>query len=137
MDKEKTENGVAVYVLAGVLFCALLLCGFWFMGEVEEEAERVVAKSYENAPKVGEFCEITGRKWLFLSEEDALEVVRAGEDVVPVLKAQRADGRAWAVKAGARYKALKINKKNMSVKLKGPGGQIGWTMLDQCTRVDG
>lgn len=136
MDKEKTENGVAVYVLAGVLFCALVLCGFWFMRETEEEAERVVAKRYENAPKVGEFCEISGMKWLFLTEEDLREVVWAG-DVVPVLKAQRAEGRAWNVKPGARYKVLRINKKNMSVKLKGPGGQIGWTKLDQCTRVDG
>ncbi len=137
MDKEKEENSVAVYVLAGVLFCALVLCGFWFMREVDAESERVRAQRYENAPKVGEFCEISGMKWLFLSEDDALEVVWAGEDVVSVLKAQRADGRAWPVKAGARYKALKINKKIMSVKLKGPGGQIGWTMLDQCTRVDG
>lgn len=137
MDKEKTENGVAVYVLAGVLFCALLLCGFWFMGEVEEEAERVVAKSYVNAPKVGEFCEISGRKWLFLTEADALEVVWDYDDVVPVLKAQRAEGRAWPVKAGVRYKVLKINKKNMSVLLKGPDGKTGWTMRRMCTRVDG
>lgn len=135
MDKENAENSVAVYVLAGVLFCALVLCGFWFMREVDAEAERVVAERYKNAPKVGEFCEISGRKWLFLTEADALEVVWAGEDVVPVLKAQRADGRAWTVKSGARYKVLKINKKNMSVLLKAPGCKMGWTMLDQCTRV--
>lgn len=137
MDKEKEENSVAVYVLAGVLFCALVLCGLWVMREAEEEAERVMAEHYKNAPKVGEFCEISGRKWLFLTEADALEVEWAGEDVVPVLKAQRADGRAWGVKAGSRYKVLKINKKNMSVLLKAPGCKMGWTMLDQCTRVDG
>lgn len=137
MDKEKVENGVAVYVLACLLFCALVLCGFWFMGEVDAESERVVAERYENAPKVGEFCEISGRKWLFLTEADALEVARAGADVVPVLKEQRATGRAWVVKSGERYKVLKINKKNMSVQLKGQGGKLGWTMLDQCTRVSG
>lgn len=136
MDKEKAENSVTVYVLAGVLFCALLLCGFWWMRAADAEAERVTAEHYKNAPKVGEFCQISGMKWLFAAEEDVQEVVWAG-DVVPVLKELRAAGRAWNVEAGARYKVLKINKKNKYVKLKGPGGKIGWTMLDQCTRVEG
>lgn len=135
MKTKNAENSVGVYVLAGVLFCALVLCGFWFMGEVEEEAERVVAKSYENAPKVGEFCEISGRKLLFRHEAGVLQLERAGDELGELLRAEMAAGRAWGTRSGELYKVLKINKKNMTVLLKSQHGKTGWTMLRMCTRV--
>ena len=122
-------------MLAGVLFCALVLCGLWFMREVDAEAERVVAERYENAPKRGDFVLLEGAQVLFFDEVGLLAAYRAGERAEGLARRAVAHGEARMLEGEPVLEVLRVNKVEGTLYVRAGDGGTGWAMQEHVRRL--
>lgn len=135
MDKEKVENSVAVYVLAGVLCIALAVGVLYWWGGVKNEVERVEAVQRKNALKRGDFVLLEGAQVLFFEEVGLLAAYRAGERAEGLARRAVALGEARMLEGEPLLEVLRVNKVEGTLYVRAGDGGTGWAMQEHVRRL--